>query len=140
MKKNKTHQYNQDHLSVISLKRTPHRLDNFFRRNYYALNHWNIHIIDGVDGEQHREVFKKSRLIDHEVLQRWSPGAIGSALSHMICWRLCLQLGKPMVVAEDDAILATELKHNLNVLLQGTRKQTPFLLWGGTLTQSCRQN
>tara|TARA_B100000674_G_scaffold497331_1_gene530691 strand:- start:6327 stop:6833 length:507 start_codon:yes stop_codon:yes gene_type:complete len=38
-----------------------------------------------------------------------------------------------MVVAEDDAILAKELKQNLNMLLQGTRKKTPFLLLGWNL-------
>ena len=92
MQRNRLTQYNQDHICVISLKRTPERLKDFFRRNTRCLENWNIHIIYGVDGNQHEDVFKKSRLIITSVLKSWSPGAIGSALSHMICWRLCLQL------------------------------------------------
>ena len=58
------------------------------------------------------------------ILEGWSPGVIGSALSHMLSWRICLQLGKPIVVAEDDAILAKKMKKNLNTILE--RGYEPF--------------
>ena len=121
----------QDHISVISLKRTPDRLKEFFRRNASALEHWHVHVVDGVDGAQQKQVFEKSRLISRSVLQNWSPGAIGSALSHMLSWRLCIEVGKPMIVAEDDAVLATQLQKNLKTLLRG-RGDEPhhFLLLG----------
>ena len=122
----------QDHLYVISLKRTPQRLEGFFKRNAHALNEWNVHVIDGVDGTEQKEIFKRSRLVSNDILKGWSPGAIGSALSHMLSWRICLQLGKPIVVAEDDAILAKKMKKNLNTILErgGTN---PFLLLGWNL-------
>lgn len=122
-----------DHLSVISLKRTPQRLDGFFKRNAHALEQWNVHVLEGVDGVQHMELFKQSRLISPNVSKGWSPGAIGSALSHMLSWRLCLKLGQPMVIAEDDAILATKLKHNLHMLLQEKSDEPSFLLLGWNL-------
>lgn len=125
--------YHKDHLSVITLKRTPERLEKFFKHNKQALDELNVHIIQGVDGAQQRELFKKSRLISQEVFYGWSPGAIGSALSHMLSWRLCIQLGKPIIVAEDDAVLAKELSQSLAVLLRGVGGEIPFLLLGWNL-------
>ena len=122
-----------DHLSVISLRRTPERLEGFFRRNSHTLEGWRIHIVEGVDGNQQTEIFKRSRLVSRNVLAGWSPGAIGSALSHMLCWRLCLQLGEPLVIAEDDAILATQLRMKLRLILQGSESAAQFLLLGWNL-------
>ena len=132
MQGDNTHSRFQDHLYVISLKRTPQRLEGFFKRNAQTLDEWNVHVIDGVDGAEQKEIFKRSRLISQNILEGWSPGAIGSALSHMLSWRICLQLGKPIVVAEDDAILAKKMKKNLNTILErgGTN---PFLLLGWNL-------
>ena len=75
-----------DHLSVISLKRTPKRLDKFFQRNSHTLKEWNVHLLEGIDGKQHSELFKKSRLVSSNVLQRWTPG------SYRICSQSHAQL------------------------------------------------
>ena len=80
----------RDHLCVITLKRTPDRLKEFFRRNAEAIEQWNVCVFEGIDGDQQKELFKKSRLISRNVLNNWSSGAIGSALSHMHCWRYAL--------------------------------------------------
>ena len=127
-----------NHLIVISLKRTPERLKGFLKRNAYALEHWDVHVLEGIDGEQQKEIFKQSRLISHNALKGWSPGAIGSALSHMMSWRFCLQLGKPIVITEDDAILATKMKQNLDTLLQDRVNPPPFLLLGWNLDSLLR--
>ena len=122
-----------DHLCVISLKRTPQRLQDFFRRNSQALENWNVHILEGVDGAHQQELFKKSRLISRNVLNGWSPGAIGSALSHMLSWRLCIDLGTPIIVAEDDAILSTQMRQYLQTQLIRKGELPPFLLLGWNL-------
>ena len=101
------------HLSIITLRRTPKRLKWFLECNVKALANWNVHIIEGVDGAIHKNVFERSRIISNKILESWSSGAIGSALSHMKSWRKCIQIGQPMIIAEDDAILATNLKRNL---------------------------
>ena len=128
-----TDSFPRDHISVISLKRTPERLEKFFHRNEEALKDWNVHIIEGVDGIQQKELFKRSRIISQNVLHGWSPGAIGSALSHMLTWRLCIQLGKPLIIAEDDAILAKEISSNLAMLLRDEENEIPLLLLGWNL-------
>ena len=118
------------HLSIITLRRTPQRLKWFLECNAKALENWNVHIIEGVDGVTHRNIFERSRIISNEILERWSDGAIGSALSHMKCWRKCIQIGRPMIIAEDDTILATKLKETLEFLLQAKNQDPSFLLLG----------
>ena len=117
-------------LSVITLRRTPQRLKWFLECNAKPLESLNLNVIEGVDGALHKDLFRQSRLISKNVLDRWSAGAIGSALSHMQTWRRCIQIGKPMIIAEDDAILATELKDNLEILLRGENEDPSFLLLG----------
>ena len=117
-------------LSVITLRRTPQRLKWFLERNAKPLEDLNLHVLEGVDGALHKDLFRQSRLVSKNVLDRWSSGAIGSALSHMQSWRRCIQIGKPMIIAEDDAILATKLKDNLEILLRGENEDPPFLLLG----------
>ena len=51
----------------------------------------------------------------------------------MLTWRKCIQLNKPVVIAEDDAILATELRQRLQILLKGQEDNHPFLLLGWNL-------
>ena len=133
MQSNNTNSRLHDYLYVINLKRTPKRLEGFFERNAEALTEWNVHILDGVDGTEQKEVFKQSRLISNNVLKSWSPGAIGSALSHMLSWRKCVQLNKPIVVVEDDAILAKRIKQNLNTMFKSRDSLPPFLLLGWNL-------
>ena len=133
MQSNSSQHHTNDHLCVISLKRTPQRLQDFFRRNTQALENWNVHVLEGVDGAQQQELFKKSRLISKNVLNGWSPGAIGSALSHMISWRLCLHLDSPIIVAEDDAILSMKMRQSLQTLLMNRGELPPFLLLGWNL-------
>ena len=95
-----------------------------------GLANWNVHVIEGVDGAIHKNVFERSRLVSNKILESWSSGAIGSALSHMKSWRKCIQIGQPMIIAEDDAILATNLKETLDFLLQGKNQDPSLLLLG----------
>ena len=69
-------------LSVISLARL-NALRVFFGA-IPTLKQWNVHVLEGVDGAQQKELFRQSRLISPSALNGWSPGAVGSALSHML--------------------------------------------------------
>ena len=122
-----------DHLSVISLKRTPGRLQAFFHRNEETLRDWKVHVIDGVDGILHKELLRQSRLISSNVAKGWTAGAIGSALSHMLGWRMCINIGAPLVIAEDDAILANNLKGQLEVIPESQKSAKSFFLLGWNL-------
>ena len=117
-------------LYVITLERTPKRLEWFLLRNSTALQNCNVQIVQGIDGEEHKKLFKRSRLISSDLLNRWSTGAVGSALSHMLCWRKCIQIGEPIIIAEDDVSLANEIKEKLMSVLKRNKEQPNFLLLG----------
>ena len=119
-------------LLVISLKRTPERLRAFYTINKNALVDWDIDVIDGIDGLEQEKINKHSRWVSASARENWTKGAIGSALSHIKAWRRCIELNQEVVIAEDDAVLASDLKCKLEGLkiVQGLAKQTGLVLLG----------
>lgn len=87
---------------VISLRRTPERLARFHAVNETGGIRW----IEGVDGIDLWSTVQTSRALEASAREGWSRGAIGAALSHLLCWRQCLNSGRPMLILEDDAVLS----------------------------------
>ena len=109
-------------VAVISLKRTPERWSAFLKRNQKALSHCELLRIDGIDGIQLLNSGIKTRQIAHSARQSWSEGAIGIGLSHRLCWRMCSNSSSPLVVLEDDVLLADGWQQRLEQLLHpGTK-------------------
>ena len=123
------------HLLVISLKRTPERLRAFYTNNENALVDWDIDVINGIDGLEQQQINEQSRWVSDSAVQHWTRGAIGSALSHIKAWRRCIELNQDVLVAEDDAILASDLKRKLEKLrvIGSAANQTGLVLLGWNL-------
>ena len=47
-----------------------------------------------------------SRLVSSSARKEWSLEQLEIGLSHLLCWRLCCNSKLPMVVLEDDVVLA----------------------------------
>lgn len=105
-------------VAVISLRRTPERWSAFLQRNASALQDCQVLRVDGVDGAEELANIGTTRLIDPSARQQWTPGALGTALSHRLCWRLCSSGPAPLVVLEDDVVLAEGWTHSLKQLLE----------------------
>ena len=105
-------------VAVISLKRTPERWSLFLKRNRQALKDCELLRIDGIDGKEIIDSGLKTRLINPSARQRWSTGAIGVGLTHLFCWRLCCNSRTPLVVLEDDVLLADNWLQQLKQLLK----------------------
>ena len=103
-------------LLVITLKRTPERLETFYKINKHSLHDWEVEVLDGIDGMQQQKLQHRSRWVSTSAKENWSKGAIGSALSHIKAWRRCIELNQNVVIAEDDAVLAKDLKRKLEEL------------------------
>jgi GR25 family glycosyltransferase involved in LPS biosynthesis len=85
---------------VISLERTPERLDTFQRLNGSIKD---CQVFRAVDGQKiSRSEFNANGLCDGTVT--YSAGAMGCALSHKTLWELALRTGKAITICEDDAI------------------------------------
>jgi GR25 family glycosyltransferase involved in LPS biosynthesis len=87
---------------VISLQRTPERLEAFYRVNG---NRDRIEHFPAVDGRTlDRRALVEQELIESELAQ-YTDGAIGCALSHKRLWELAVETGEPVTILEDDAVL-----------------------------------
>ena len=75
-------------------------------------------------------------------MEHWTRGAIGSALSHIKAWRRCIEMNQDVLVAEDDAVLANDLKRKLEELkiIGKTANQTGLVLLGWNRTHCFRRN
>lgn len=69
--------------------------------------------INAVDG---KDLTKAELQNEVTALARWfmTPGMIGCFLSHRICWQYCLESSKPLIVFEDDVILADDFNNILS--------------------------
>lgn len=121
---------------VISLPRSAERLEAF-RCNANADDTW-INLVAGVDGQ---------RLDPEDLLQRhliapsalgWPRGQLGCALSHLRCLLRCHSNGQPLLVFEDDALLAPTWVDQLGQLLAEAPADWDLLLLGWNL-DSCLQ-
>ena len=104
-------------VAVISLKRTPERWSAFLQRNQKAISNSEVVRIDGIDGSDLLNTKIQSKLICSSARDDWSAGAIGIGLSHLLCWRLCCVSKAPLVVLEDDVVLADSWHLKLQQLL-----------------------
>ena len=104
-------------VAVISLRRTPERWKAFLKRNQKSLNDCDLQRVDGVDGSELINSKIKSNLIDPSAHKDWSAGAIGAGLSHLLCWRMCCNSKSPLVVLEDDVVLAYDWHLKLKQLI-----------------------
>jgi glycosyl transferase, family 25 len=87
---------------VISLKRTPERLELFQLINaQVGLRYEVLAAVDGMTVDP-------QRLIDQRLTVEgldWKPGAIGAALSHLLCWERAVETGRAVGILEDDVFL-----------------------------------
>ena len=122
-------------LLVISLKRTPKRLRDFYTLNKKTLIDWDVEVIDGIDGVENQQITQKSRWVSASARKHWTKGAIGSALSHIKAWQRCIELNQEVLIAEDDVILANNLRSELERLQIVDKKggERSFILLGWNL-------
>ena len=121
---------------VISLNRTPDRIDAFRRR--FSTTSINISVHDGVDGlELDLELLLKQGLIAKSAL-KWPRGQLGCALSHLSAIQECKIRSRPLLVFEDDAIPAMGWENKLADILDFIPSGWDFLLLGWNF-DSCLQ-
>ena len=124
-------------VAIISLKRTQERWTAFQQRNQQALGKCEQLRIEGIDGITLLDSNINTGLITASARKSWSAGAIGVGLSHRLCWRMCCESGTPLVVLEDDVLLAKTGScnwRNCSIHVHA------WCFWDGTLTQCCEPN
>jgi len=98
---------------VISLEKSKERRCDFDYNNSKYIKYKYFNAIDGktlsVDKLDER-IFKKNST-------NYSNGAIGCALSHLQLWDKCIEINKPIIILEDDAVVNKDFNKHINNLL-----------------------
>lgn len=124
------------HARVISLERTPNRLDAFSARLRDLASH--VSWQPGVDGVNlDCDALLREGILS-ESAAHWPRGQIGCALSHLEAWRACQSSGEPLLVFEDDVLLRRNWAFLLETLLVQLPQSWDFLLLGWN-SDSCLQ-
>ena len=113
---------------VISLRRTPDRWAEFQKHNSKSLQSCELIRVDGVDGIEQLATIGSTKIITQPAREGWTLGALGTALSHMHCWRRSSLGTEPVVIMEDDVILANNWQQELRQLIK-VNQQLVLLGW-----------
>ncbi|HEY0266784.1 MAG TPA: glycosyltransferase family 25 protein [Rhizomicrobium sp.] len=112
-------------VKVISLRRSTERRAEFARRN----GHIAYEFIDAVDAmAMPRETILGTGLFAPGLA--YTIGAHGAALSHLGLWQQAIASGRPLTVAEDDAIFRQDFAQTRDTLLQTIPPDWDMVLWG----------
>jgi len=98
---------------VISLERSLERKIIFDNYNSKYINYTYYKAVDGktinIDTLD-PTILKKNSI-------NYSACAIGCALSHLQLWEKCIELDRPIIIMEDDAIVSRDFKKHMNNLM-----------------------
>jgi GR25 family glycosyltransferase involved in LPS biosynthesis len=95
---------------VISLERTPERLEVFLKNN----EHLKFNIFKAIDGSSMAQ------------LGCYGKGAVGNAMSHIELWRRCAQGNEYFIICEDDA----ELHKDFEAVVDKIPQDFDFICFG----------
>jgi len=123
-------------IAVISLPRSVERLMALRQRLGAADPGFTV--IKGVDGLQLDPQDLRSRGLLETSALSWPRGQLGCALSHLRCLLRCLRKNQPLMILEDDALLAPDWRTRLQPLLLEAPRDWDLLLLGWNL-DSCLQ-
>jgi len=99
---------------VISLKRTPQRLEMFRAR--HSKSGISFRHFEGVDGRQVDLTEIEGTIVAKGT--NFKSGSIGVAMSHLALWRRCAEQTRNFIVFEDDAVARNDIKMKLPELIE----------------------
>jgi glycosyl transferase family 25 len=89
-------------IQLINLDRSPERLQHFTAVNGHLTNVERFPAIDG--GRQDIAALTRNGTIEEAVLERYTAGNLGLALTQLTLWEKAVAAGEVLTVCEDDAI------------------------------------
>lgn len=114
------------HKYFISLERTPERTKRFLQSNAHITDfEW----VPGIDGK----TLDRNAIINKGLMEAYcgfTPGAIGSGLTHIKLWAQVAQSGKPAHIFEDDAFLCRNFERESDRIIATLPQDWDIILWG----------
>lgn len=110
-------------IKVISLKRTPERLELFQQQN----SHLKYSVFPAIEGALIAESERKKFIEDGFI---YRSGALGNALSHQKLWEEIVIKGESLTICEDDAIFHKNFEVLSGKVLSHLNEDWDICLWG----------
>ena len=115
-------------IAVLNLKRRHDRRAQFEQINQHA--DLEFVWVEAIDGQQ----LNFDQLLQQNLISRrathFSQGHLGCSLSHRFMWERCIQMNKPLIICEDDAILRQDFASTITKLLSQLPSNWEILLLG----------
>lgn len=99
---------------VINLKISEDRRKAFHEYNSKSLKNYEFY--NAIDGKT-LDINNLDKSILTKGSKNYTNGAIGCALSHLKLWEKCIELNKPIIIMEDDAIVSNNFTKHVNNLM-----------------------
>jgi GR25 family glycosyltransferase involved in LPS biosynthesis len=113
-------------IKVITLKSAEKRKNKFIERN----KHIKYEFVDAVVGKElSEEIYYDKSLINWNNL-RYTPGAIGNALSHLKLWNEVIEKNTPMTILEDDAATHYDFYDKQKEVMKNLPEDWDIITWG----------
>jgi GR25 family glycosyltransferase involved in LPS biosynthesis len=111
-------------IHVISLKRTPERLERFIHNNPNI----SFEIFEAVDSKKiNLDVIPTNILPESS---NYRPGAIGNALSHLSLWARAVEKNEVITICEDDALIHRDFISSSKKVINAIGDDFDFIAWG----------
>jgi GR25 family glycosyltransferase involved in LPS biosynthesis len=119
---------------VINLDRSPTRLAEFHQWNGHLRSIQRIVAVDGKTSDVSRLI--DIGLIHKDILNSYSEGGIGAAMSHIALWEIAMENSEAITVCEDDAIFNRFFDLEAPRLLHSLPSGWDLIIWGWNLDSS----
>jgi glycosyl transferase family 25 len=121
-------------IHLINLDRSQDRLAEFLRVNGQMQNVVRFPAVDG--RKQDITALLASGTIEQAIAKKYSPGAIGCALSHGALWNKAIEGDQPITICEDDAIFHSDYERLSKATIAAMPPDWDFVLWGWNFDQT----
>lgn len=121
---------------VISSEIYHEKLNQFFTSNDSVAE---AHVIMGVNAQKAKsdEVVLQSLKEQSSEESMWPLGSICCGLAHNQVFQECIELGKPVTIFEDDAILVSDFDAKSKILMEQIGTERDIIQWGFNWDSFC---
>jgi glycosyl transferase family 25 len=115
-------------INLINLERNPERLGEFKTVNGHLSD---VERVSAVDGEKlDLGALAREGLVSADVLNTYTMGAVGLALSHFKLWDSAIASGEAVTIAEDDAIFNRDFETYADEVMKTLPADWDMIVWG----------
>jgi glycosyl transferase, family 25 len=115
-------------IHLINLDRSADRLAEFSAQNVHLTGVSRFAAVDGtkIDASE----FVGAGILTQEILDWYTPGALGCALSHISLWDRAIAACEAVTVCEDDAIFNRHFEREAQRVLEALPPDWDIVFWG----------